>query len=81
MTRRGRVTQPILGLVAPPSLPLSPSRRELVRRAGTYLSIQQRRSLSREAIAREAQQAEMMREDRRTLNRISALLPKLGRMR
>ena len=81
MARRIRPVQPILGLVASSPKPLTPSQRELVRRAGTHLSIQQQQSLRRQARAQEARHAEVVAEDRATLDRVAALMPKLGKMR
>lgn len=49
-----RPVQPILGLIAPDSKPLSPSQRELVRRAGTYLSPGQQMTARRQARREEA---------------------------
>lgn len=47
--RRGKVVQPILGLVAPEGKRITPSQRELVRRAGTYLSPGQQMTARRRA--------------------------------
>lgn len=56
-----------LGLVASPLRPLSPSRREMLRRTGRTLSIQQERSLRRALRADEA--AHMSTKVDRTTNR------------
>lgn len=49
ITRRTKVIQPILGLVAPAGPTITPSQREMVRRAGTFLSVQQRATARRRA--------------------------------
>lgn len=58
-----RAEQPILGIVAPARRPLSPSQRELVRRAGTYLSPGQQITARRRALRAELQ-AEADKGDR-----------------
>lgn len=49
-----RAAQPILGLVAPDRKALTPSQKELVRRAGTYLSPGQQMTARRRARREEA---------------------------
>lgn len=71
---RNRVVQPILGLVASAPRELSPSQRELVRRAGTYLSIQQRAARRRS----EAVKATARADDAPITRDVSALMPRLG---
>lgn len=58
MAKRKAPTQLGLGLVASALRPMSPSKRELLRRAGTTLSIQQQRTAKRQAREDEAEDVE-----------------------
>lgn len=73
-----RAVQPILGIIAPSVKPLTPSQRELVRRAGTYLSPGQQMTARRRARADEAAD---LAPSAPIAPDVAALMPKLGRMR
>lgn len=80
MSKRVIAVQPILGVIAPDRKALTPSQQELVRRAGTHLSLQQRMTSRRRARAVEAEH-EQVKSSTAIAADVAALLPKLGRLR
>lgn len=86
--KRPVAVQQGLGLVASPLKPLTPSQRELVRRAGTHLSIQQQQTARRQARTEEAEAMKQLDEElraidvmREAMEKAGIPMPKLGRMR
>lgn len=75
---KARVVQPILGVIAPDRKALTPSQLELVRRAGTHLSLQQRMTSRRRARAVEAVHEQA--KSTTIAPDVAALLPKMRRM-
>lgn len=77
---RKQPVQTSLGLVAPVLRVLSPSQRELVRRSGSALSIQQQQTARRRARADEL--ADVARVIAEPISPdVAALMPKLRRMK
>lgn len=60
--KRQRIIQPILGIIARDRKQLTPSQRELVRRAGTYLSPGQQMTARRRAMRQEIEHDERVSE-------------------